>query len=74
MTITQLFLSTALIAGMLLYAALAIVPLILEHEARQADRPVTSARLPRLPQPQPQGGVVAQTAQPRLVHQDALAH
>lgn len=38
MTITQLLTYVALTAGILLYAALAVVPLVLEHEARKADR------------------------------------
>lgn len=38
MTITQLLIDTAVLAGVLLFAALAIVPLWLEHEAERADR------------------------------------
>ena len=38
MMISQLLMYLALVAGILLYAALAVVPLVLEHEARQADR------------------------------------
>lgn len=38
MMISQLLMYVALTAGILLYAALAIVPLLVEHEARKADR------------------------------------
>lgn len=42
MTITQLLIDTAVLAGVVLFAVLAIVPLWLEHEAERTDRPARS--------------------------------
>lgn len=66
MTITQLLIDTAVIAGVLLFAVLAVVPLWLEREAERADRPVRStdpghrgqtATVHRLAAARPTGGV-----------------
>ena len=44
MTITQLLTDLAVIGGILLFAALAVVPIMLEREAEKADRPASTPR------------------------------
>lgn len=51
MTITQLLIGTAVLAGVLLMTALAVVPLWLDHEAERTDRPVLARRPGRAPAP-----------------------